>query len=563
MALKVLMLRKKKESKQNELNELRNSNDFEAREKELEAAVNELNESSTDEEKETVENEVNQFEQEKREFEEKEKNLEQEIKDIEEEIKAEEEKQPKPDSDNSSTKNKNERRAGNLMETRDKFFGLNMEQRTVLFQNEEVKSFMSNLRSLFGKEKRSTKNTELTIPVNFLPMIKQIIEENSKLLKYTNLSSITGTGRIIIMGTYPEGIWTEQCASLNELDLGFNDVEVDGFKVGGFFKICNAILEDNDVNLAGEFINALGIAIGKAIDKAIVYGTGIKMPVGFVTRLAQETKPDNYSLTGREWKDLHTSNIITITGKTGIELFKELVKARKVIVNDYSSENLLWIMNEKTHLDLLVEAMSTNVSGAIVSAMTGNTMPVAGGIIEELNFMADGDIAFGYMKNYKTVERKGVQIAQSDQVLFLDDQTAFKGTARYDGKPVIDEAFGILNISGTAPTKSVIFAPDKANSGDVELSELTIGTSKLFPNFDPKTTEYMIANVSTATSKITVKAANEKATVTIKNNETPVTNGQNATWTAGENKLTVNIKYGTQENTYTVTVNKVTVNKGA
>lgn len=556
MALKVLMLRKKKENKQKELDELRNNSDFETREKELEAAVNELDENATEEEKETVENEVNQFEQEKREFEEKEKNLEQEIKDIEEEIKAEEEKQPKPDSDNSSTKNKNERRAGNLMETRDKFFGLNMEQRTVLFQNEEVKSFMSNLRSLFGKEKRSTKNTELTIPVNFLPMIKQIIEENSKLLKYTNLSSITGTGRIIIMGTYPEGIWTEQCASLNELDLGFNDVEVDGFKVGGFFKICNAILEDNDVNLAGEFINALGIAIGKAIDKAIVYGTGIKMPVGFVTRLAQETKPDNYSLTGREWKDLHTSNIITITGKTGIELFKELVKASKVIVNDYSSENLLWIMNQKTHLDLLVEAMSTNVSGAIVSAMTGNTMPVAGGIIEELNFMADGDIAFGYMKNYKTVERKGVQIAQSDQVLFLDDQTAFKGTARYDGKPVIDEAFGILNISGTAPTKSVIFAPDKANSGDVELSELTIGTSKLFPNFDPKTNEYMIANVSTATSKITVKAANEKATVTIKNNETPVTNGQNATWTAGENKLTVNIKYGTQENTYTVTVNK-------
>lgn len=556
MALKVLMLRKKKENKQKELDELRNNSDFETREKELEAAVNELDENATEEEKETVENEVNQFEQEKREFEEKEKNLEQEIKDIEEEIKAEEEKQPKPDSDNSSTKNKNERRAGNLMETRDKFFGLNMEQRTVLFQNEEVKSFMSNLRSLFGKEKRSTKNIELTIPVNFLPMIKQIIEENSKLLKYTNLSSITGTGRIIIMGTYPEGIWTEQCASLNELDLGFNDVEVDGFKVGGFFKICNAILEDNDVNLAGEFIKALGIAIGKAIDKAIVYGTGIKMPVGFVTRLAQETKPDNYSLTGREWKDLHTSNIITITGKTGIELFKALVKARKVIVNDYSSENLVWIMNEKTHLDLLVEAMSTNVSGAIVSAMTGNTMPVAGGVIEELNFMADGDIAFGYMKNYKTVERKGVQIAQSDQVLFLDDQTAFKGTARYDGKPVIDEAFGILNISGTTPTKTVIFAPDKANSGDVELSELTIGTSKLFPNFDPKITEYMIANVSTATSKITAKAVNEKAIITIKNNETPVTNGQNATWTAGENKLTVNIKYGTQENTYTVTVNK-------
>ena len=555
MALKVLMLRKKKESKQNELNELRNSNDFEAREKELEAAVNELNESSTDEEKETVEKEVELFEQEKKDFEEKEKNLEQEIKDIEEEIKAEEEKQPKPDLANPAQSN-NERKAGNLMETRDKFFGLNMEQRTMLFANEEVKSFMSNLRSLFGKEKRATKNVELTIPVNFLPIVKQITEENSKLLKYTSLSSITGTGRIIIMGTYPEGIWTEQCASLNELDLGFNDVEVDGFKVGGFFKICNAILEDNDVNLANEFINALGVAIGKAIDKAIVYGTGVKMPVGFVTRLAQETKPDNYSLTGREWKDLHTSNIIKITGKTGIELFKEIVKARKTIANDYSSENLVWIKNEKTHIDLMVEAMSTNMSGAIVSAMTGNTMLVAGGVIEELNFMTDGDIAFGYMKNYKTVERKGATIAQSDQVFFLDDQTALKGTARYDGKPVIDEAFGILNTNGTAPTKSILFAPDKVNTGDVELSSMKIGSSKLFPEFNPSVTEYAVIKVTTATSKIDVVASNKKATVEIKNGETPVTNGGNATWSNGENTLTVTVKYANSQKVYTVLVNK-------
>lgn len=557
MALKVLMLRKKKESKQNELNELHNSNDFEAREKELEAAVNELNESSTDEEKETVEKEVELFEQEKKDFEEKEKNLEQEIKDIEEEIKAEEEKQPKPDLANPAQSN-NERKAGNLMETRDKFFGLNMEQRTMLFANEEVKSFMSNLRSLFGKEKRATKNVELTIPVNFLPIVKQITEENSKLLKYTSLSSITGTGRIIIMGTYPEGIWTEQCASLNELDLGFNDVEVDGYKVGGFFKICNAILEDNDVNLANEFINALGVAIGKAIDKAIVYGTGVKMPVGFVTRLAQETKPDNYSLTGREWKDLHTSNIIKITGKTGIELFKEIVKARKTIANDYSSENLVWIMNEKTHIDLMVEAMSTNMSGAIVSAMTGNTMPVAGGVIEELNFMTDGDIAFGYMKNYKTVERKGATIAQSDQVFFLDDQTALKGTARYDGKPVIDEAFGILNINGTAPTKSILFAPDKVNTGDVELSSMKIGSSKLFPEFNPSVTEYAVIKVTTATSKIDVVASNSKATIEIKNGKTPVTNGGNATWVDGENTLTVTVKYANSQKVYTVLVNKAT-----
>lgn len=172
--------------------------------------------------------------------------------------------------------------------------------------------------------------------------------------------------------------------------------------------------------------------------------------------------------------------------------------------------------------------------------------------------MTDGDIAFGYMKNYKTVERKGATIAQSDQVFFLDDQTALKGTARYDGKPVIDEAFGILNINGTAPTKSILFAPDKVNTGDVELSSMKIGSSKLFPEFNPSVTEYAVIKVTAATSKIDVVASNSKATIEIKNGETPVTNGGNATWSNGENTLTVTVKYANSQKVYTVLVNKAT-----
>ncbi|MEG0528532.1 MAG: phage major capsid protein, partial [Longicatena sp.] len=62
------------------------------------------------------------------------------------------------------------------------------------------------------------------------------------------------------------------------------------------------------------------------------------------------------------------------------------------------------------------------------------------------------------------VERKGTQIQVSDQVLFFDDETAFKGTARYDGKPAVAEAFGIVNIKGLAPTTTCAFAADTANT---------------------------------------------------------------------------------------------------
>ena len=47
---------------------------------------------------------------------------------------------------------------------------------------------------------------------------------------------------------------------------------------------------------------------------------------------------------------------------------------------------------------------------------------------------------------------------------FLQDQTVFKGTARYDGKPVIEKGFIAIGISGTKPTAdAVTFTADEAN----------------------------------------------------------------------------------------------------
>ncbi|WP_290148331.1 phage major capsid protein, partial [uncultured Dubosiella sp.] len=98
-----------------------------------------------------------------------------------------------------------------------------------------------------------------------------------------------------------------------------------------------------------------------------------------------------------------------------------------------------------------------------IVAGLGTTMPVVGGVIEELSFMADNDIAVGYLGNYELVDRKEIQTATSTDVLFFEDQTAFKGTARYDGKPVIAEAFALFNIANTAPTTTTTFPEDVAN----------------------------------------------------------------------------------------------------
>lgn len=467
MALKALLLRKQLDDKKKALESLRaKDQEFQTREAELETAIGEA---ESEEDKAAVEGLVNEFEQDKQAHEENKTKLAGEVEQLEQDLAAEEAKQtppanPTPAPDNAPASG-GERKDENIMSmNRRGFFGLNIQQRDAFLAREDVKDFLQRVRTL-GKEKRAVTGAELTIPTVVLDLIRENISKYSKLIGYVRLRSVPGKARQNIMGAIPEAVWTEACATLNELDLAFSQVEVDGYKVGGFIAICNATLEDSDLNLASEIMEALGQSIGYALDKATVYGTGTKMPLGFVTRLAQTAKPSSWNTNGPAWKDLHTSNIITITGKTGVELYKEMIRASGKVKSTYARESKVWIMNETTKANLTAEGLSINAAGAIVSGLN-NTMPVVGGDIVTLDFMADGDIAFGYLDLYLLAERAEAQIAQSEHVRFIEDQTVFKGTARYDGMPVFGEAFGIMNIDGKAPTTSVTFPPDKANTVD-------------------------------------------------------------------------------------------------
>ena len=124
---------------------------------------------------------------------------------------------------------------------------------------------------------------------------------------------------------------------------------------------------------------------------------------------------------------------------------------------------------------------------------------------------------------------KGTRIETSDHAQFISDRRIFKGLARYDGTPVIAEAFEVFNIENKEVTTEVLFAADTANPSDYQLSGLTIGNNKLFPSFKSETTDYMITT-SSATSVINATTANPKAKVVIKNGEATVNNGQSASW---------------------------------
>ena len=461
--IKALMLRKKIDLKQKELAKLAEARaDLEKREAEAKKAIEEV---ETDEQMAAVQETVDALKEERTKLEADEsglndqiRQLESELEETEKEAEAEPAPQPEPEVREKKKEEKTMIRSNVIMTRRDRL--------AEMVQRDDVKAYLSEVRAAI-KEKRAITNVGLLIPEVFLGMLRENIEEYSKLYKHVNVRRISGTGREVVMGAVPEAIWTDCCANLNELSLAFNDVEVDCFKTSGFFAVCNANLEDSDIDLASELLVALGQAIGLSLDKAILYGRNAnatqKMPQGIVSRLVQTAAPTGYPATARAWADLHTSNIISLTaGLTGAALFAALVIAAGAAKNKYGRGVKTWVMNETTHTKLLAAAVTINAAGAIVSGM-GNTMPVLGGDIEILDFVPDNVIIGGYFDLYLLAERAGAKFATSEHVRFLQDQTVFKGTARYDGVPVIAEGFVAIGLEATTPTAAMTFPADTAN----------------------------------------------------------------------------------------------------
>ena len=485
MALKALMLRKRLNDTRKALDALRAKDaDFETREADLEKSIEEAD---TDDERTAVEEEIENFTAEKATHEEEKGKLERQIEDLEKELEKEEAAQ---DTDPENKPEERERKP--VMVTRSKIFAaMNLEQRAAMFERDDVKAWLGEIRAHIA-EKRELTNVGLTIPEVFLGLLRENIENYSKLTKYVSLKPISGTGREIISGGVAEAIWTECCANLNEMSIGFNDIEVDCYKVGGYFKVCNATLEDSDIDLAGEILTAIGQGIGYALDKAILYGRNTagnsKMPLGVVSRLAQTSQPSGYPATARPWVDYHSTHILTIANSvTGVSLFQTILLDSGVISDKYSRAGIVWLMNKTTKNYLTSQAMSVNASGAIVSGFE-NTMPVIGGAAETLDFIPNYVIIAGHFDNYLLAERAGKKFAQSEHAFFLQDQTAFKGTARYDGQPVIAEAFAVIGVNGTTPDADMDFAADNANTPDAVILNKAAATVQASKSIDLKAT---------------------------------------------------------------------------
>ena len=566
MALRQIMLSRKIEQKKQELAALREKDaDFQTREDALTQAIEEA---QTEEEQKTVEEEVEKFDTEKTAHDESKEKLEAEIGDLEAELEAAEVDPPAPAERHE---NKEKKVRTNVMRTdvnirslpmsKRAFDALPADLRESIVQRDDVKAFLSQLRSMKGAT-RAIQGGELEIPVVFLDLISENMYRYSKLLNRVRVRSVPGQARQTIAGTVPEAVWTEMCGAINELTFVFNQITLDGYKVAGYIPVCNSLLEDtvSNLDLASWIIEMLSEATALAGDKAILYGKGsaAHMPLGIVTRLAQDEQPAGYPANAPAWQDLSDTNIVKINGAslTGVEFWSQLIMAAANTFTRYNRGTMFWAMNSKTYATLKSKLVTFTATGDAVANLYGY-LPIITGDVDILEFIPDGDIIGGYGDLYLWVDRASMQIESSREVQFIQDNTVFRGKARADGAPIIPGAFVAININNTEVTTVMDFAADTAN--DADLIALSVGSETLAPSsFDPDTLTYTIAAATGTTDKVEATPAQAGAEVSIVYDGKNVRNGGNITLTADGtvHPLTITVRNGNAVKVYTVNITK-------
>ncbi len=294
------------------------------------------------------------------------------------------------------------------------------------YKRSEVIEFYNQFKNL-----RAVTGGELTIPEVIVSRIMEILGDYSTLYPIVDRIQVKGTARILIDTDTTAATWVEQNAALPIGDVGtLASIDFDGFKVGKVTFVDNFMLQDSVINLDQYVAKKIARAIALALDIAILNGTGAagKQPSGIIPAIAAGNKVD-VAADAKLVEFLKPIGLID----TGLD----------------SVGQISAVMKRSTYYANFLEfSINVDASGNQVGKLPNLTRPDLVGIpVIFNNAMAADEVLFGDFQQYTLVERENITIDNSEHVRFVEDQMAFRGKGRFDGKPTNADAFALVTIT--------------------------------------------------------------------------------------------------------------------
>jgi HK97 family phage major capsid protein len=388
--------------------------------KRSEDAAKALEEAKTEEDMKTVEAEITEIEKEQGEVEVEKKTIEAEITELETELEDVKERSSKTAA-GSQSRSKGEKEHMNRLQVRE------LLKTGEYYTRSDVKEFYDKFKNL-----RAVTGGELTIPDVVVNRIMDMLGDYSTLYPVVDKIQVKGTARILIDTDTTPATWVEQSAALPVGDVGtLAYLDFDGFKVGKVTFVDNYLLQDSVINLDQYVSNKIARAIALALDIAILNGTGAagKQPTGIIPSIPVENK-------------------VTVDAATAT--MADYVKPIGLIdTGEDAVGEIRAVMRRSTYYAYFLEmSIQVNANGDVVGRLPNLVRPDILGIpVTFNNSMAADQVLYGEFQKYTLVERENIAIDNSEHVRFVEDQMAFRGKGRFDGKPTKPEGFVLVTIT--------------------------------------------------------------------------------------------------------------------
>jgi HK97 family phage major capsid protein len=387
--------------------------------KRSETAQTALGEAVNEEDLNLLETEINAIEKEQADLDEEKKTVEDEIAALESELDDVKERSSKANTQ-KQTREKGASEEMNRLQVRE------LLKNGEYYKRSEVVEFYEKFKNL-----RAVTGGELTIPEVIVNRIMEILGDYSTLYPIVDRIQVKGTARILIDTDTTAATWVEQNAALPVGDVGtMASIDFDGFKVGKVTFVDNFMLQDSVINLDQYVSNKIARAIALALDIAILNGTGSigKQPTGIIPTIP-------------------IGNKVTIA--EGAPLVEFLKPIGLIDTGLDSVGEITAVMRRSTYYEYFLEySINTNGEGNVVGKLPNLTRPDLVGIpVIFNNAMAANELLYGDFQQYTLVERENITIDNSEHVRFVEDQMAFRGKGRFDGKPTKATAFALVTIT--------------------------------------------------------------------------------------------------------------------
>ena len=289
----------------------------------------------------------------------------------------------------------------------------------------------------------------------------------------------------------------------------------------------------------------LSEALATGLETGLVDGNGLKQPIGMTRNYLGDLNASN----GYPRKDAIA--IKALDKNTYGALLATLSKAPNG--NTRPISEVILLVNPA---DYFTKIMPVTTVLAPDGTYRNDVFPFPTKVIQSVGVPENHAIiglADRYFMGMGTAQ--GGKLEYSDDYKFVEDLRTYKIKLYGMGRPLDENAFLYLDISGI---DEVLPAVETVARKSVDLTSLSIGDLALTPTFDRNVTKYT-ATATAASNAVLATAKDGDATVTIKAGSTKVANGATASWANNAvTSLTIDVTNGTNKKTYTVDVTRGT-----